>query len=157
MRLFLTTLPLAVALLLALGACTQAPTTATPTADPATPRPSPSATPTSSKGEAGYLEGKASIGPLVPVERQGVPTPTPSPAVCTSRGLTVLQADGQTEVTSFNLAPDCTFRVALAPGAYIVRLRQTQGIGGSKDLPKTVEIRSGETVRLDISIDTGIR
>ena len=119
-----------------------------------TPSPTPPATPASG---AGYLEGKADIGPLVPVEKVGVPPPTPSPAVCTARGLTVRDAKTGAEVARFNLQPDCTYRVALKPGTYIVDLQRTQGIGGSKDLPKTVEIESGKTVRLDISIDTGIR
>jgi hypothetical protein len=46
--------------------------------------------------------------------------------------------------------------VTLKPGTYIVDI-QRQGIGGSPQLPKTVTIRAGETIRLDISIDTGIR
>jgi hypothetical protein len=105
----------------------------------------------------GYLEGRASIGPLVPVERVGVPTPTPSAAVCTARGLTIFRADGKTEVTSLDLQPDCTYRVALPPGTYLVALKQQPGIGGSKDLPRTVAVEGGKTVRLDMSIDTGIR
>lgn len=103
------------------------------------------------------MEGRASIGPLTPVQKAGVPPPTPSPAVCTARGLTVRDATSNSEVTKFNLQADCTFRVALNPGKYVVGLAQPQGIGGSKDLPKTVEIEGGRTVRLDISIDTGIR
>ncbi len=105
----------------------------------------------------GYLEGHADIGPLTPVQRVGVPSPTPSPQVCTSRGLAVYQADGTTPVTSFDLRPDCTYHVALSPGSYVVKLRGQTGIGGSKDLPRTVVIQAGKTVRLDISIDTGIR
>src|SRR6476620_4386314 len=37
---------------------------------------SPTAAP---RAAMGYLEGRASIGPLQPVERVGVPAPTPSP------------------------------------------------------------------------------
>lgn len=107
-------------------------------------------------GNVGYLEGQASIGPLTPVERVGVPTPTPSPAVCTARGLAIFSANSTTPVTSFNLRPDCTFRVALAPGDYIVRLK-SGGFGFSKDLPRTVTIQRGQTTRLDVHIDTGIR
>lgn len=105
----------------------------------------------------GYLEGRAAIGPLQPVERVGVPTPTPPPAVCTARSLAIDAADGRTPVTTVQLQPDCTYQVALPPGTYVVRLAQRPGIGGSKDLPKTVTIASGQTTRLDISIDTGIR
>jgi hypothetical protein len=34
---------------------------------------------------------------------------------------------------------------------------QRRGIDSSKDLPQTVTISTGQTTRLDISIDTGIR
>jgi len=112
-------------------------------------------TPPSSSNNVGYLAGRASIGPLTPVERVGVPTPTPSSQVCTSRGLIILASDEKTEVTSFKLQPDCTYRVALKPGTYVVRLKP--GGGFSRDLPKTVQIQPGQTVRLDLNIDTGIR
>src|SRR5579864_3136920 len=109
-----------------------------------------------SSAAMGYLEGRASIGPLQPVERVGVPAPTPSPAACTARGLVVFDALTGAEATRFDLAFDCTYRVALAPGSYRVEL-QRRGIDSSKDLPRTVTISAGQTTRLDISIDTGIR
>ncbi|HEX5505505.1 MAG TPA: hypothetical protein VFW96_23000 [Thermomicrobiales bacterium] len=125
------------------------------------PAPAASAAPVASASPGavapGYLEGRAAIGPLQPVERVGVPTPTPPPAVCTARSLAIDAADGRTPVTTVRLQPDCTYRVALPPGTYVVRLAQQPGIGGSKDLPKTVTIASGQTTRLDIAIDTGIR
>jgi len=104
----------------------------------------------------GYLEGRASIGPLQPVERVGVPAPTPPPAACTARGLVVLEARTGAEASRFDLASDCTYRVALSPGTYRVEL-QRRGIDSSKDLPQTVTISAGQTTQLDISIDTGIR
>lgn len=107
--------------------------------------------------DEGFLEGHASIGPLSPVERAGVPTPTPSPAVCTSRGLAVYDASGQTLVTSFSFQPDCNYRVPLKPGSYVLKVTPQQGIGGARGLPQTVTIESGETTRLDVDIDTGIR
>jgi hypothetical protein len=104
----------------------------------------------------GYLEGHANIGPLQPVERVGVPPPTPSPAVCTARGLVMFDVQTGAEAARFDLGPDCTYRVALPPGSYRVEL-QRRGIDLSKDLPQTVTISAGQTTRLDISIDTGIR
>lgn len=104
----------------------------------------------------GYLEGRASIGPLQPVERVGVPALTPSPAACTARGLVVFDVQTGAEATRFDLAPDCTYRVPLSPGTYRVEV-QRRGIDRSKDLPQTVTISAGQTTRLDISIDTGIR
>jgi hypothetical protein len=95
----------------------------------------------------GYLEGRASIGPLQQVERVGMPPPTPSPAACAARGLVVFDAQTGAEATRFDLASDCTFRVALSPGTYRVEL-QRRGIDSSKDLPQTVTISAGETTRL---------
>ena len=104
----------------------------------------------------GYLEGQVAIGPLQPVERVGVPPPTPSPAVCTARGLVVYRADTGAEVVRFPLEPDCSYRVALPPGSYRVELDR-RGIDFSRDLPRVVTIAAGQTTHLDVSIDTGIR
>jgi hypothetical protein len=103
----------------------------------------------------GYLEGQGSIGPLQPVERAGVP-PTPSPAVCTARGLVVYDVNTGAEVARFALGPDCHYQVALPPGTYRVELDR-RGIDFSKDLPRVVQITAGQSTRLDLSIDTGIR
>jgi len=132
-----------------------------PQARPGTPS-SPAAsvapviTSTAASAPLGYLEGRASIGPLQPVERVGMPSPTPSPAMCTARGLVMFDSQSGAAAARFDLGPDCTYRVALPPGTYRVEL-QRRGIDISKDLPRTVTILSGQTTRLDISIDTGIR
>lgn len=106
----------------------------------------------------GYLEGTVSVGPLTPVERVGVPTPTPAPGVFTSRGLQIYASDGKTPVTSLRFNPDGTYRIALPPGTYVVALLGAGiGAGFSHELPRKVDILSGETTHLDISIDTGIR
>jgi len=55
----------------------------------------------------------------------------------------------------FDLASDCTYRVAPSPGTYRVAL-QHRGIDSSKYLPHTVTSSTGQTTRLDISVDTGI-
>jgi hypothetical protein len=104
----------------------------------------------------GYLEGQATIGPLRPVERVGVPPPKPSPAACTARGLIVYAAGNGAEVVRFPFGPDCAYRVELPPGTYRVELDR-RGIDTSKDLPQNVTITSGQVTRLDVSIDTGIR
>ena len=52
--------------------------------------------------------------------------------------------------------PYTGYSFILKPGTYVVDFRH-QGIDRSQELPKTVTIREGETMRLDISIDTGIR
>ena len=77
------------------------------------------------------LTGKVSVGPLEPVER--APEPAESLVV---------------------LAP--AKRVELRPGTYVVAM-PPEKIEFARDLPKTVTLTSGETVQLDIDIDTGIR
>jgi hypothetical protein len=111
----------------------------------------------SSGAESGYLEGHATIGPLTPVERVDTPPPTPSAQLCMSVGIAILSEDGTKEIATLNLQGDCSYRVELKPGNYIVRLKTGIGLPFSKDLPKAVEIESGKSSRLDFDIDTGIR
>jgi len=112
--------------------------------------------PTTASVATGTLTGQVSIGPLTPVERADEPAPTPSAAVCTARSLRVAPAGGAGPSSTVPLAPDCTYSVVLAPGSYVVDLGGA-GIDSSPDLPQTVEIAAGQTERLDIRIDTGIR
>lgn len=107
-------------------------------------------------GNVGYLEGQVTIGPLRPVERVGVPPPTPPPELCTSLSLIVARADGGNEVTRFGPQPDCSYRVTLEPGSYVVRFA-AGSLRRARNLPATVQIVGGKTTRLDVNIDTGIR
>ncbi|RPJ36452.1 MAG: hypothetical protein EHM21_19170 [Chloroflexi bacterium] len=105
------------------------------------------------------LTGKVSVGPLEPVERAPEPgqTPTPIPEqVFTSRSVNIYREDGKTLVQSVPFNGDGTYRVELRPGTYVVAM-PPEKIEFARDLPKTVTLISGETVQLDIDIDTGIR
>jgi hypothetical protein len=102
----------------------------------------------------GTLTGNVSIGPLCPVEPCIVPHDK-LVAAYAARPITI-STPGGTIVTSVTASPETGYTVALKPGTYVVDIPH-QGIGGTFELPKTVILRSGETVRLDISIDTGIR
>jgi hypothetical protein len=102
----------------------------------------------------GTLTGNVSIGPLCPVEPCTVPQDR-LVAAYAARPITISTPAG-TVVTTVIADPETGYKVALKPGTYVVDI-QHQGIGGSRELPTTVTIRRGETVRLDISIDTGIR
>jgi hypothetical protein len=102
----------------------------------------------------GTLTGKVSIGPLCPVEPCTIPHDR-LVAAYAARPITI-STPGGIVVTTVTADPESGYTVALKPGTYVVAIPK-QGIGGSPDLPATVIIRSGETVRLDISIDTGIR
>jgi hypothetical protein len=70
--------------------------------------------------------------------------------------LVVYRADTGAEAARFPLGPDCNYRVALPPGSYRVELDR-RGIDFSKDLPRVVTITAGQTTRLDVNVDTGIR
>ena len=106
--------------------------------------------------EMGTLEGQVTIGPLSPVVQAGASEPTPAPEVYAARQIVILSEDGEKELARVQIEADGSYRIELAPGAYQVDITHT-GIDFSKDLPAQVEIRPGETTRLDVDIDTGIR
>ncbi len=104
----------------------------------------------------GTLQGHVNIGPLSPVERVDIPTPTVPPQVYAARKIVIYYADGQKEVTRVSPDAQGNYKVTLAPGTYVVNLAPT-GIDRAQGLPATMTIESGKTTTLDISIDTGIR
>ncbi len=104
----------------------------------------------------GYLTGRVSIGPLTPVERVGVPSPTPAPEVYAARSINIFQADGVTLVVNVKINSDGMYRVALPPRNYVLALARS-GMDRAKGLPKPITIERGKTVQVDVDIDTGIR
>lgn len=107
-------------------------------------------------GAAGTLRGTVTVGPLMPVQREGAPTPTVAPQVYTSRGLIISNEDGTREVGRVQFTADGTYRLSLPPGRYRVEL-QPNGIDRADGLPTVVAIESGQVTPLDVNIDTGIR
>jgi hypothetical protein len=107
-------------------------------------------------GGTGVLQGHVTIGPLVPVVQEGQPEPTPGPEVYASRQIVIYAQDGQTEVARVQIDAKGNYRVELPVGTYVVDINHV-GIDMAKELPKTVEIKSGQVTRLDVEIDTGIR
>lgn len=103
----------------------------------------------------GTLQGKVTIGPIVPVERPGVITPVPC-EVYQARKIMVYDENGSKLVAQVDIGCDGNYRVELKPDVYTVDINRI-GIDHSKDLPGKIEIKPGETVNLDVDIDTGIR
>jgi hypothetical protein len=103
----------------------------------------------------GILSGKVTVGPICPVERIGFPCLVP-PTAYTSREVIVYAANGTTVIARKNFNSDGTYSFSLPAGSYVVNTPNS-GIGGARNLPETVIIKSGETTTLDLSIDTGIR
>jgi hypothetical protein len=110
-------------------------------------------TPLLAGNTSGTLAGKVTIGPLCPVEPCTI-SREQIIAAFAARPITISTAGG-TLVGSVTADPDTGYTISLRPGTYVVDTPHS-GVGGS-NLPKTVTIRAGETVRFDISIDTGIR
>ena len=108
-----------------------------------------------SASEPGILQGKVTIGPLVPVEQEGVTYEVPC-EVYELRKVIIYKKNGRDLVKEVDIDCDGRYRVELSPGTYIVDINHI-GIDNSSDVPAEVKIISQQTTRLDIDIDTGIR
>ena len=106
--------------------------------------------------ETGVLEGHVTIGPLVPVVREGEPEPTPAPEVYASRQIVIYAKDWRTEITRVQIDSKGDYWVELPVGTYVVDINHV-GIERGIDLPMRVGIFSQRVTRLDVEIDTGIR
>lgn len=104
----------------------------------------------------GTLEGHVTIGPLVPVAREGEPEPTPAPEVYGARKIVVYEEDGETEVMTVDIGPDGRYSAGLPVGTYIIDINRV-GIDSASELPIAIEIVEGRSTVLNIDIDTGIR
>ena len=103
----------------------------------------------------GILEGNVTIGPICPVERPGVPCPVPCEAY-QARKILIYDKSGTKLLQQVSI--DCTghYRVELKAGEYTVDVNHS-GIGHVTNVPKKIEIKAGQTITLNIDIDTGIR
>ena len=106
--------------------------------------------------ELGILEGKVTIGPLVPVLRDGEIPPTPAPEVYSSREIVVFEKNGETEFTRLQIDSKGTYRGELPVGTYVIDINRI-GIDSAANLPIEIKITSTSKTTLDIDIDTGIR
>ena len=106
--------------------------------------------------EYGVLEGQVSIGPLVPVMREGEDAPTPAPEVYAAREIVVYKKNGKTEFTRLGIDSNGWYQGELPVGTYVVDINRL-GIDSAADLPKQIEIKADSITTLDIEIDTGIR
>jgi hypothetical protein len=103
----------------------------------------------------GVVESKVTIGPLQPVERPGE-TPTVPPEVYRARKIMVYDSGHQTLVKQVDIDNQGYYRIELTPGIYTIDINHV-GIDSSSDVPTQVEVKAGQTITLDIDIDTGIR
>jgi hypothetical protein len=100
-------------------------------------------------GDSGVL-GVVQAGPTCPVERVGSPCPDrPFPGTVRATGL-----DGAT--AEVNTDDQGRFRLALAPGTYVVTVVTTTGPPPAAE-PQTVQVKAGSFTQVTINVDTGIR
>lgn len=108
---------------------------------------------------SGVLKGKISIGPLCPVETNP-PDPRCLPTMDTYKvwATSVWTLYKKTKVATLNPKLDGNYQIELPVGNYMVDfdVAQTYRVGGS-NLPELISIAIGDTTKLDINIDTGIR
>ena len=105
--------------------------------------------------ESGTIEGKVTIGPVVPVERPGVEYEIPC-EFYEARKIMVYDKNHKKLVIQVDIDCDGIYGAELEPGLYVVDINRI-GIDHSSEVPAEVEINPLETFRLDIDIDTGIR
>jgi hypothetical protein len=114
----------------------------------------------SSCQETALLRGAVAIGPIFPVEIPGDTRPVP-PEVFTSRKIMVYDASGEKliqEVSLIQIGQTASgyYTVMLSPGTYTIDILH-QGLDRADGLPMQVTLTAGETVTLNVNIDTGIR
>ena len=104
--------------------------------------------------EFGVLEGKVTIGPLVPVLREGEIPPTPAPEVYSAREIVVYKKDGVTEFARLPIDSNGIYRGELPVGTYVIDINRI-GIDSAANLP--IEIKITNISNTILEIDTGIR
>lgn len=106
--------------------------------------------------QTGTLAGHVTIGPLTPVERSDQPTPTPNPEIFLARKVVIFSADSSRQVAVVSIDAQGNYQIELPPASYRVDI-QSQGMDRGINLPQIVVITAGQTTRLDLDIDTGMR
>lgn len=105
--------------------------------------------------EPGVLQGKVTIGPLVPVERPGIKYEIPC-EVYEARKIMVYDKKHKKLIEQVDIDCNGNYRVELEPDFYVIDINRI-GIDHSSEVPAKIEIEPSETILLDIDIDTGIR
>lgn len=105
--------------------------------------------------QLGRIEGTVTIGPNCPVQQPNVPCPT-TPEAYAARKVEIYDSGHKTLLRTENIDSQGNYADVLPAGSYVVDLKKN-GIDRSADVPKSVTLAAGASVRVDINIDTGIR
>ena len=104
----------------------------------------------------GTLRGHVTIGPIKPVVQPGDDPEDVPPEVYDARKIMVYDVSGKKLIAQVDIGHDGNYSVDLDAGTYLIDINNL-GIDNSNEVPTTIELVSGESVTLDIDIDTGIR
>jgi len=105
---------------------------------------------------SGFLEGHLKIILSREVElADGTPAPVTAENYA-EYPLIVLSQDRKTEVTRVTADRNGNYRVELPPGDYVLDV-QRRPRGRVRATPQPFTVVSGQTIRVDMSVDTGIR
>ena len=104
----------------------------------------------------GFLEGHLKIVSLKVVDLAGGGPSKGGPEVYAEFPLIIRGADGKTEVARVTADEKGNYRMALPPGKYVLDV-QGRAPGRVRAQPRPFEIVSGQTARVDMDIDTGVR
>ena len=116
------------------------------------------AVPLSSAAPAGILEGHLKILSSKEVELQGdakATTDTPEQPY-SEYPLIVRSRDGGKEIARVTADAGGNYHLALPPGEYVLDI-QRRPRGRVRTTPQPFTVVSGQTVRVDLDIDTGVR
>jgi hypothetical protein len=105
------------------------------------------------EGSSG-IAGRAVLGPTCPVEREG--TPCPDQPYDGARLRIVDRGTGDV-VATVTTDDQGRFRVAVAPGDYVVDAEPTEGRPLPFAKPVDVTVRPGRFTEVTVAFDTGIR
>ncbi|MDD5190792.1 MAG: hypothetical protein PHE50_07105 [Dehalococcoidales bacterium] len=108
----------------------------------------------------GTLQGTVTIGPITPVQ-SSTGNPPVSGEVFAIRKILIYNPAGTVLINTVDIqqigqTDQGSYTIALNPGEYRVDINDN-GLDRSSEVPKNISIKSGETMKLDINIDTGIR
>ena len=106
--------------------------------------------------ELGVVTGQVTIRPLSPVEEEAEAPPTPLPELYEGQVILIYGPDREEVVRRAEIDTEGSYRVEVPPGTYVVDIRRAGPVSAA-GLPKTIQVTAGETVRVNVVIDTGIR
>lgn len=104
----------------------------------------------------GFLEGHLKVVSPRPVELDDASAATATEQNYPDYPLVILSKAGQKEVARVTPDQEGNYRVSLPPGDYILDV-QARGHSHVRAKPQPFTVVSGQTIRVDMAVDTGIR